>query len=36
VTFIGGNFRQEVKKQQLEVCGGIFRQELIFCDVVIG
>jgi hypothetical protein len=34
VTFIGGNFRQEVKKQRLEVCGGIFRQELIFCDGV--
>jgi hypothetical protein len=34
VTFVGGNYRQEVKKQRLVVCGGIFRQEPIFCDVV--
>jgi hypothetical protein len=34
VTFVGGNCRQEIKKQRLEVCGGIFRQEPIFCDVV--
>jgi hypothetical protein len=34
VTFVGGNFRQKIKKQRLEVCGGIFRQEPIFCAVV--
>jgi hypothetical protein len=25
VTLVGGNFRQEIKKQRLEVCSGIFR-----------
>jgi hypothetical protein len=34
VSFVGGNFRQEIQKQWLEVCGGIFRQEPIFCDLV--
>jgi hypothetical protein len=34
VSFVGGNFCQEIQKQQLEICGGIFRQEPIFCDVV--